>query len=511
MALETLLVKGKRPVIDSVYPEKASVSEAILKAAGVKTKLGHKAGGLGEYAAGFDRALRELDMFDVRTFIPASPAVLNTLSPQDLTELQINLARQGVYLLSHTSFKAGIYRTDAAHKDYERALILGSGLLNFVWPHTRVPDIVHCHDWTTGLLPAAGEQRGAKAVYTVHNHISKSISPRKAYQIGFDASWDSDYTRRLFFDEPPERIGQKDFFLAARINMLASGINAASAVNGVSERYTHELIEGSDFQVPDSVRAALANKHGHGRLCGILNNVDDAIRPDATGKGYTPFTPSTTISGKQENKHALQKEMGLREGDQFPVFFFPNRLVEQKGVSLLHKKMEAFSRQHQAQFVIVADGEEYEKTMGQIACSSNGMIGYQKYNERLNMLGFAGADYVLAPSQYEPAGLAHRVGHRFGCFTIGRRTGGIADSVTQYNSSQNRGNGFLFHHMNGDEFWDAMYLSLQEVGALSVEEKGRQRQRIMEEDLAKTAKAMVEEYVEKMYRPCIDELNRRTS
>lgn len=493
-----------RTVVHLISTELAYVPADILSDVGASCDPASKSGGLGELISGFYEGARDSDRFDVQVVFPAGAKFLNHGSPRARKEVIRRLAQRGIHPIAHDSFKGGIYGSDDVYTDYERSLIFQALVVDCLWGNgVPLPDLVHCHDWPTGLIPAIAGELEIPSVFTVHNHYTKFAPPRKVTKIVRDAKWHSELRKRLFFDTHPDSVGPQAYHQNTCLaDLLCSGIHASTMVNAVSPSYLDELVHGSDYGAPDSVRTALAGKYHGGKAFGILNNIADSERADVSGKGFEPYTPEGNASGKAVNKAEFKRKLSLREGNQ-PLYFLPSRLVEQKGVQLLKDILCPFSEQHDAQFAIVADGaKEYESAFGSAAMASEGMIAYHKFDQALSYLGFAGADFVLMTSLYEPAGLAHRTGYRFGCLAVARATGGLKDSVQQFDAASKSGNGYLFHEFTSDALWGALYSSLA-FAHLPEDQKAAHRERIMRDDLSRTGRAMVQQYFDKLYAPCL--------
>jgi len=293
------------------------------------------------------------------------------------------------------------------------------------------PDVVHCHDWQTGLAPyLIGRAAAARprTVFTVHNAAFQGNFPAEhAAQLGvaFDAM---------------------EFW--GRISFLKSGIRYADRVNTVSPTYARELRTpeyGCGLEGLFEQRA--------GDLVGILNGIDlelwDPSRYDGIAARFSPDAPQ----GKVACKAALQAELHLAQDSQAPLVAFASRITWQKMADVTLERLPAVFAQHpRLQFALLGTGERaLERGFQDLAPHFRGRlavrIGYAEDEERRLQ---AGADVLLHGSRYEPCGLAHKIAMRYGALPVVRRTGGLADTVTD------GANGFVFEAPTGEALQAAL-------------------------------------------------------
>ena len=299
------------------------------------------------------------------------------------------------------------------------------------------PDIVHAHDWQTALAaaylkiwhwddPMLG---GAASVLTIHNIGYQGKYPADDYEYT-GLQWDN-FTAEKFEDH-------------GGMNYLKGGVWYADMVNTVSPNYaretrTPELGEGMAMYLNDK----------GGRYVGILNGVDYADWNPAVDKliphNYTP----EDLSGKAACKEALQRRLDLVMDDNIPLIGIVSRFADQKGLDLLARAIEGMSNSMNVQFAVLGSGDKgLENYFGNLPVRYPGRIGsYIGYDNELAHWIEAGADFFLMPSRYEPCGLNQIYSLKYGTLPIVRATGGLDDTVEQYNESTGAGTGF--------KFWDA--------------------------------------------------------
>ncbi|MBI2095113.1 MAG: glycogen synthase GlgA [Candidatus Omnitrophica bacterium] len=295
------------------------------------------------------------------------------------------------------------------------------------------PDIVHAHDWQTALLPVllktrfSGDPffRNTKSVLTIHNLAYQGHFPAHRFgALGLD----------------PGLFSVSAFEFYGKINLLKGGILFADRLNTVSPAYAREMetreygfgLEG----VVKSRRAVLG---------GILNGIDNRLwNPSADRRLAARFSASRQ-AGKADCKAALQRACGFDPDPAVPLFGFVSRLAEQKGVDILAEAAEHFL-QKKAQFVLLGEGDAVYHTLF-------GNLGARHPDRAKVIPGFdprraheiyAGSDFFLMPSLFEPCGLGQLISFRYGTLPVVRATGGLADTVVDADEDARRGNGFVF-------------------------------------------------------------------
>lgn len=307
------------------------------------------------------------------------------------------------------------------------------------------PDIVHCHDWHTGLLPVLlktkydrdGFYKNTKSVLTIHNLAYQGVFPKDQYSIlGVDGN--------LF--------NTQGFEFYHQVNVLKGGINFSDAITTVSPRYAKEI------QTPEfgcALEGVLRNHSGD--IYGILNGLDyDAWKPQEDPFLVVPFT-STDLNGKAANKAFLQDSLGLNVDPRRPLFGFVARLCHQKGVDLILQALPEMMRMG-VQLVFTGTGDrKYHRMLEEAAREHPKQIGlHLKFEERVAHQVYAGSDFFLMPSVYEPCGLGQMIALRYGSIPIVYKTGGLADTISLYDSIHHTGNGFLFTEYTKQAFLHAL-------------------------------------------------------
>lgn len=296
------------------------------------------------------------------------------------------------------------------------------------------PDIIHVHDWQAALVPAYLKTwfwhdpylSNTATVLTIHNIDYQGISPKTAYDyIGLD--W-SHFTSEKFEDYD-------------NINLLKGGIFFSDMVNTVSPTYADET---RFSELGRGMQGPLQRK-GQAYV-GILNGVDyDDWNPETD-----PLIPANysadDLSGKAECKAALQKKFQLNVSAKIPVFGVVSRFASQKGLEVLYETIHQVLHRMFAQFVILGSGDKglegkYMELPAIYPGSVGTYIGYD--NTRAHWIE-AGSDFFLMPSHFEPCGLNQMYSLKYGTVPIVRNTGGLADTIEQYNEQSGMGTGYKF-------------------------------------------------------------------
>ncbi|RYD40483.1 MAG: glycogen synthase [Verrucomicrobiaceae bacterium] len=380
------------------------------------------------------------------------------------------------------------------HANLRGALAFQRDVIHYVMPRLR-PDLVHCHDWMTGLVPAAARTMGIPSLFTLHNQHDECVSLGQIEDRGIDAGG---FWQNLYFKNYPG--GYESAHHNNSVSMLASGILAANEMNTVSRTFLGELAGGGGsipWEVTDAVRAKLNCSRAHG----IINSPPATISPEHDPNIAECYDSTNHVQGKLASKRALQQRLGLETDDEAPILFWPSRLdPRQKGCQLLADILYRLVSDYWAlglQVVFVADGP-YHDVFKNIASfhQMSHRIAVCGFSEGISRLGYAGSDYILMPSTYEPCGLAQMVGLRYGSLPIVHATGGLRDTVTHLDPRWGTGNGFVFEHHDAQGLrWaidEAMRFHMRPAG-----EREANVSRIMKDACASySPESMVANYVE---------------
>ncbi len=331
-----------------------------------------------------------------------------------------------VYLVENQRYfeVGGIYTQD----ELERFLFFSLSIPSIISQLDFRPDVVHCHDWHTSLVPLwlKRAKMALPCIFTIHN---------LAYQGYFD--------QQFLQDSGLSSIWQEYIPLDAPrppLNFMSQGILLAHVVTTVSPIYASEILTP---QYGEGLEQLLSYRRSE--LYGLINGIDyDEYNP-TTDHYLERNYDSTTIERRIENKLSLQMKSDLPQNPDIPLFGMVSRLEEQKGIDLLLQAIDQFIVETKAQLVILGEGREhYHRWLTETALKYRDRLSiFIAYDERLAHLIYSGCDIFLMPSRFEPCGLGQLIAMRYGAIPVVRKTGGLADTVKDV--TQANGNGFVFH------------------------------------------------------------------
>jgi len=323
-----------------------------------------------------------------------------------------------------------------------------------------VPDIIHCNDWQTALIPNYVKTAYAKnlaisqilQVFTIHNiHYQGLLDPRRVSELDFD---DGKSEIPPFFDPR-----------LAKLNFAKRGIIYSDIVNTVSETYSREILTEEFGEGLHQLLRELKSK-----LFGIVNGLDyEAFNPETDSLLAVNFDIDS-IARRTENKVALQKEFSLPLAEGACMLAMVGRLDSQKGLNLILDVLPKILRDFKVQFISVGGGDSgYISALETIQKKFPAQVGLHLYpNFTLPRLVFGGADIFLMPSKFEPAGITQLEAMRYGAVPVVRATGGLGDTVEDVNLEKGTGTGFVFGPFDSFAFYGAVVraISLWQVKPL---------------------------------------------
>ncbi|MGD8252031.1 MAG: glycosyltransferase, partial [Desulfobacterales bacterium] len=269
------------------------------------------------------------------------------------------------------------------------------------------------------------------------------------------------------------------------VDFIVSGIFAAHFVNTVSPSFLQEIVDGRHSFVAPELRQELSNKAHSGCGVGILNAPDPSFNPTIDTDLVQNFTPDAHPDAKRNNKIHLQNTLGLTVNPDSPLFFWPHRLDPvQKGCQLLAEILYSVVSRYwdqELQIVFVANGD-YQRVFRDIT-EFHGLhrrVAVCDFDERLARLAYGAADFMLMPSRFEPCGLPQMIAPIYGALPVAHDTGGIHDTVTQIDTENGTGNGFLFVHYDSQGLMWAIDQAMAFFG-LPGDIRAREIRRIMVE------------------------------
>ncbi len=406
-----------------------------------------KTGGLADVVGALPKALAKLGA-EVTVVLPKYEAIPQEIAEAAktiaVTEVQLGWRRQycgiqevvvdGVrFLLIDNEFYFKRGQLYGYGDEAERFVFFSVAVLEMLDKLGRMPDILHCHDWQTGIIPFLLKTRYAnrpgyrniRTVYTIHNLQYQGVFSRELLQELLTTGDDS------FTEDSLE------FYGAA--SCMKGGLRFADKLSTVSFTYAREIQSEEYGEKLDGV----IRQRSHD-LWGILNGIDTEV--------YNPMTDPNlavnyrdSLEKKRRNKLALQRELGLPEDAGVPLIGIVSRLTQQKGFDLIAEALSELLKER-IQLVVLGSGEPGIEDMlrGALPANRDKMAIWFGFNEGLARRIYAASDLYLMPSRFEPCGLSQLIALRYRSVPIVRETGGLKDTVAPYNEYTGTGNGFTF-------------------------------------------------------------------
>ncbi|MCK5675545.1 MAG: glycogen/starch synthase [Verrucomicrobia bacterium] len=502
--------KQKSPCILIVTPE---ITYLPVGMGNMTNRLSAKAGGLADVSASLVSALYELGadvhvalphyrkMFhvDIGGFIDDELLIYKSKLPDD----RIHLAEDRIFY-----YQDRVY-SNSEKTDLKIALAFQREVINNIIPTVK-PDLIHCNDWMTGLIPGEARMLGIPSLFTFHNIHTIKTTLATIEDAGIDAA---EFWSNLFYSWPPYNYEEsRDSNL---LDLLCSGIFASHFINTVSPTFMKEIVDNQHNFVPGDIQWEIASKYQAGCATGILNSPDASADPETDEYLIENYTAANHVDAKRNNKVQLQERLGLEVDPEAPMFFWPSRLDPiQKGCQLvaeiLYRTVDKYWNDG-LQVVFVANGA-YQQVFHGIAHYHNlyKRVAVCNFEEGLSHIGFAASDFLLMPSLFEPCGLPQMMSSIYGSLPIAHDTGGLHDTIDNVDAEQNTGNGFLFETYDSGGLAWAIDQAM-DFHRLDKQTRIAQISRIMEESKkrfnhAVTAQAYIDIYQRMLNRPLVDEV-----
>lgn len=414
-----------------------------------------KSGGLADVAGALPKELKKLG-FDVRVILPKYALIRDEYKSKmkKTAEFSVQLGWRNQYCgieeLEHDGiihylidnhyyfFRSQMY---GDYDDGEKFSFFNRAVLESIAQIGFLPDIIHCHDWHSGMIPFLLQEQyrhregyeKIRTVFTIHNLQFQGVFPKEVMNdlLGLDD--------RYFNPNQLEYHGN--------INFMKAGLVASDKITTVSPTYREEIKTAYFGEGLDGVlRVRSAD------LEGIVNGIDyELYNPENDSCLASPFSVEKR-NARRENKRAIQEQFGLPEESGVPLIAMVTRLTKQKGLELVRGVFHEIMATG-AQLVVLGTGDrEFEYFFSQMSSQyprqCKVFIGF---DEAIAHRIYAGADLFLMPSKFEPCGLSQLIAMRYGAVPIVRETGGLNDTVKSYNEGTGEGNGFTFTNFNAHD------------------------------------------------------------
>ncbi len=371
---------------------------------------------------------------DVKVYLNSTEYVLvNYWQAYLMKGLPVYFVEQKKYF----SQRKALYGSD--HEN-ARFMVFDAAALKLISLIRFEADIIHCHDWQTGLIPFLLKNdfryskvlSKAKTVYTIHNLV---------FQLGRNW-WEVPLAKKDYGKKALPDINNPDF---EYVNLAKRGILSADVINTVSEQYREEIMTRKFGQ--DLHRIL---RHRQDRLFGIINGIDYRTYNPSNDKFLFKNYDYRKIHRKKLNKEHLQKKLGLPVDRDIPLISLTSRVTFQKGFELVLPLLEPLTGLD-VQIVIMGDGDKkYISELKKQQKKHPKKLVWIPFsgNKQLETMVYAASDIFLLPSHHEPCGINQLIAMRYGCIPVVRRVGGLHDTVTNFNPRTGRGTGFSFSNFN---------------------------------------------------------------
>ncbi|MGD6969354.1 glycogen synthase GlgA [Rossellomorea vietnamensis] len=413
-----------------------------------------KSGGLADVAGSLPKELRSLGT-DVRVILPKYQSIAEEYkgSMKKVCDFTVSIGWREQYCGIESLEVDGVtfyfvdneyyFKRDGLYgywDDGERFSFFTKAVLESLEHLKFYPEILHCHDWHTGMIPFLLRthyqwRKGysfIRTIFTIHNLQFQGVFPKEVM------------TELLGIEEScfhPEKL---EFY--GNINFMKAALISSDYITTVSPTYRDEILTAYYGEKLEGVLRGRA-----GSLQGILNGIDDSYYSPEAGGETIPFTKEI-LSGKKENKLLLQQKFGLKQNPEVPIISIVSRLTKQKGLDLVKGVFHEIMQEN-LQFIILGTGDQefqhfFKEMEGIYPEKLRVTIGF---DEELAKQIYAGADLFLMPSRFEPCGLGQMIALRYGTLPLVRETGGLNDTVQSYNEETREGHGFSFTNFNAHD------------------------------------------------------------
>ncbi|WP_319408576.1 glycogen/starch synthase [uncultured Desulfosarcina sp.] len=446
-----------------------------------------RAGGLGDICAAQIHALYERGV-DVHLAIPNYRNVFkinaNRMPEVDIRSRRHEMPDSRIHLAQDRSF---YYHpklfSNTDRENIRISLAFQREVINRIIPEVQ-PDLIHCYDWMTGLIPAMARCNGIACLFTLYRLDSPRLLLSTIEERGIDAA---SFWQHCYYCRMP--VNYQETRSTNPVDLLTSGVFASGLTVTLSQTFINACADAQCQLGGPLLKAELQHKLRSGNLCAVAPALDPSFNPAIDRALARTYGPDTHYAGKLFNKLQLQETLNLRMDSTAPVCFWPTRLDGSRpGCRLMADTLAVILeryREQRLQVVFVADGDCQPHVRAMIdRLHAADRAAVCDFDARRYRLAYAGADFVLMPLYLDPCALPCRIGQRYGALPIAFNAGAIRDCVTHLDVESNRGTGFLFEHFDASGFLWAIDQAMAFYGRPR-DTRSSQVQRIMTDSLAR--------------------------
>jgi len=426
-----------------------------------------KTGGLADVAGSLPRYF-DRTKYDVRIILPKYVCISDGLKEtmRFHSKFYVNLGwrsqyvgvleakTEGItyYFIDNEYYFAGPGPYNNIYEDVEKFAFFSKAVLEALPYLDFCPDIIHCHDWQTGLIPVYLKTEYQKdvfyqdirTVFTIHN-------------LQFQGRWMINAVKDI--TGLPESLFTADKLESyGEANYLKGGVVYSDIITTVSSTYAYEITTPAGGEGLDGLMRARSRD-----LYGILNGLDcDEFDPMLDAYTAYHFDADSLVAGKRENKLQLQQQLGLPEDEGTMLLGIVSRMTHQKGFDLVQSVLDELLSHARIQLAVLGTGQEnFENMFRHYAWKYPDKVSANiYYSEEIAHKIYAASDAFLMPSLFEPCGLSQLMSMRYGTLPIVRETGGLKDTVEAYNRYEQTGTGFSFRNYNAREMLSTLYYAM---------------------------------------------------
>lgn len=437
-----------------------------------------KTGGLADVSNSLPRALKELG-HEVRIIMPKYKIIndrkyvlrevirLRNISiPIGDSEKKINVKsaftpdslKLQIYFIDFRQYFAreGLYVDAKTNKEYpdndERFILFAKAVFKTLKLLYWQPDVIHCNDWQSGLVPFF-----LKTKYKDDEFFKNTATLLTIHNVGYQGNFPKESYLKTNSD--PKYCtpgGLLEFY--NKFSFLKAGINYADYINTVSGAYAEEIQSHEEYGM--GFEGILRDKKKI--FTGILNGVDYKVWNPETDKLIPQTYTYANIGKKAENKKALVEKCGFAFDENVPLIGIISRLDDQKGFDILEQAFDEILNMNVQMVVLGVGDKKYHKMLSDFEKKHSGKLSVNlRFDDELAHLIEAGADMFLMPSRYEPCGLNQLFSLKYGTVPIVRKTGGLADTIKEFDPEKGKGNGFVFEEYKSSELLKAVKRALE--------------------------------------------------
>ncbi|MDR2603020.1 MAG: glycogen synthase GlgA [Puniceicoccales bacterium] len=422
-----------------------------------------KVGGLGDVVPSLAAALQKMG-HDVRIVLPKYGSI-NYVSKCEVVEglmiinmgygvefsqlLQTKYENIPIYFIEFDRYFAryGVYGEfgHGYHDNWERFAFFCRAVIDMCPFLNWAPDIIHTNDWPTGIIPALlslhtkpNILNDTKSIFTIHNIAHHGYASKELLQF-------TGLYNHYWHPFAMEACGA--------VNVMKGALQFADKITTVSKTYAEEIKTVEYGYGLDDVLKYRAKD-----LVGICNGVDTDIWNPATDKFLPENFSAQSLGGKKTCKQHLQRELGLANNSNIPIFGVVSRFFHQKGLDILCDILPDVLKNMNVQFAVLGSGDQHlEWRLKDMMSQFGGQISVRVgFDERLSHLIEAGSDFFVMPSRYEPCGLSQMYSMIYGSLPIVHATGGLIDTVDNYDELTGTGTGFVFNDLTNSALYNSI-------------------------------------------------------